>query len=197
MDRPLLVGLTGGIGAGKTTIAAVFHCLGAPVYDSDSWARQLMTTDKAIVSEIKKAFGTKSYANGKLNRPYLASKVFSSDENQRVMNAIVHPEIIKHFQKWAKENSAASYIIKESALLSDSMPIKLDKYILVTAPEDLRIKRILARDNRTIEEIKNIMERQKQTIKADYSLLNDELQLLVPQIEELHKTFVKWREKYG
>lgn len=193
MDRPLLVGLTGGIGTGKTTIATVFQCLGAPVYDSDSWARQLMTTDKAIISAVKKTFGAKSYTNGGLNRPYLASKVFSSDENQRVMNAIVHPEVAKHFQQWVQENSSASYIIKESALLSESMTLKLDKYILVTAPEDLRISRILARDNRTVEEIKNIMERQKQTIKVDYSLLNDELQLLVPQIEELHKTFVKWR----
>jgi len=192
MKRPFLVGLTGGIGSGKSTVAAVFRCLGTPVYDSDSWAKELMTTDKSARSAIQKTFGEQSYIEGKLNRPYLASQVFSTEKNQRAMNVIVHPMVEKHFQKWVRENASAPYLMKESALLSNSfVGIELDKRILVTAPEEVRIRRILKRDNRSLEEIRKIMERQQQPVKADYTLFNDELQLLVPQAEELHLLFTK------
>lgn len=192
MKSPLLVGLTGGIGTGKSTVAAVFHYFGVPIYDSDSWAKELMTNDKAVMSEIKKIFGEKSYAEGKLNRNYLASQIFSNEQQQQTMNAIVHPAVGKHFQNWVQENSSASYVIKESALLLNSrVATKLDKYILVTAPEKLRIKRILKRDARSEEEVRNIMQWQNQTPKADYTIINDELELLVPQVEELHQVFIK------
>ncbi|PGH38010.1 MAG: dephospho-CoA kinase [Candidatus Nephrothrix sp. EaCA] len=152
----------------------------------------MMTTDKSARSAIQKTFGEQSYIEGKLNRPYLASQVFSTEKNQRAMNVIVHPIVEKHFQKWVRENASAPYLMKESALLSNSfVGIELDKRILVTAPEEVRIRRILKRDNRSLEEIRKIMERQQQPVKADYTLFNDELQLLVPQAEELHLLFTK------
>lgn len=196
MSRPTLIGITGGIGAGKSVVTEIFKLLGTPVYDADSRAKRLMTEDPGLVEAITNTFGPDSYVNGTLNRTYLAEKVFSSEEETLKLNALVHPAVARDFCDWV-DRQTSPYVLKEAALLFESESYKeLDKVILVTAPEDLRIKRVQVRDSqRSVGQIRNIIKRQMDphaAMKLAHEILNnDETSLLVPQIISLDNKIKK------
>lgn len=191
----LRIGLTGGIGSGKSTVARIFSLLGIPVYDSDSASKRLMTEDEELKKKIIGNFGEASYTNGILNRKYLSEKAFSDPEKAELLNSIVHPATIKDAEKWMKKQQAR-YIIKEAALIFESGSNKLlDKVIGVSSPISLRIERTMKRSNITFEQVKMRMdlqmnEEQKMGL-CDYVLINDEQQMLIPQVLALHEKFLK------
>jgi dephospho-CoA kinase len=190
----LRIGLTGGIGSGKSTVAKIFAVLGIPVYYADAATRRLMNEDPDLVKEIIRHFGEKSYIDRKLNRPYIASIVFNDAEKLALLNAITHPATIADANKWIGQQTAP-YIIKEAALIFESGSAEhLDAVIGVFAPAPLRIKRTMDRDQVTQEEVKKRMERQiNEELKmklCDHIIVNDEQQLVVPQVMALHNKFL-------
>jgi dephospho-CoA kinase len=197
-SKPFQIGITGGIGSGKSTICKIFTCLGVPVYDADSRAKSIMTTDGILIEQIKKEFGDLAYlSDGSLDREYLSRVIFENQEKRTLLNQMVHPRVAADTDRWLDQNREASYVVREAALLIESGAyLRVDKVILVTAPEELRIKRVLARDpHRLREEVVKIMatqlpEEEKKKV-ADVVVYNDETQLLVPQILHLHNQFLK------
>lgn len=190
---PLLIGVTGGIGAGKSVICRIFQSLGAPVYNADDRARWLMANNPSLIADIKKQFGTDAYLeNNKINRTFLASIVFSDEEKLRQLNALVHPKVGEDFIGWVNENRGSPYVIKEAALLFESGSYKqLDKIINVDAPATLRKARVLLRDpHRNAKDIEAILARQfsddERRERADYNVTNNEYELVIPQILKLH-----------
>lgn len=196
MSSPLQIGITGGIGSGKSLVCKVFHSIGAPVYDADSRAKNLMTTDGILIEQIRKEFGNLAYhSDGALNRKHIGEAAFRDPARLEKLNALVHPRVAADYSRWVSEQSYA-YVLKEAALLFESGTYRgLDKVIVVTAPENIRIARVLKRDSgRTEEMIRNIMKNQMQeeekVRKADYLIINDETKLVIPQVVELHQRFI-------
>lgn len=194
MKAPLQIGITGGIGSGKSLVCTIFGKLGVSVYDADSHAKALMTTDGILVSQIKKEFGDLTYdAHGALNREWLASYVFSDETKLAALNRIVHPAVAMDYDRWVHSHQNEPYVLKEAALLYESGSYRLlDQVIVVSAPERIRQKRVVKRDaHRTVEQFKEIVEKQlpeEQKLKlADYIIVNDDMQLVIPQILNLHK----------
>ena len=200
MRHPLQIGVTGGIGSGKSVVCRIFQCLGIPVYDADSRAKKLMTTDGILVQQIKKEFGTLSYLpDGTPNRVYLSQEVFGNSERLKALNGLVHPRVAQDYANWVGEHLDAPYLIREAALLFEAgvAPI-LGQTIVVTAPEALRIRRVKSRDpHRTEEEIRRIIGNQlpdeEKMKRADHILLNDEQHLVIPQVLTLHHQFLNNR----
>ncbi len=187
----LKVGLTGGIGSGKTTVAAIFSLLGIPVYFADQVARQLMQHDEELKNEILQLFGNKAYSEGNLDRQYIASIVFNDVVQLNKLNAIVHPATIRHAEQWMNEQTAP-YAIKEAALIFESgSQDQLDYVIGVYAPEHIRIHRAMKRDSVDREAIKARMAKQiDESMKmrlCDTVIYNDEQQLVIPQVLALHE----------
>ena len=195
-NSPLRVGLTGGIGTGKSTVAQIFKLLGVPVYDADSMAKRLMEEDEDLITAIKAEFGDNSYSDGKLNRQFLAEKVFNNEDLLKKLNAIVHPFVGVHFSNWVIQFSD-QYIIKEAALLFETGSFhELDFVILLQSPLETRIERIKNRDpERSSEQILSIIERQIPVEEAiglaDFIINNDESHMLIPQVLQLQKKLVK------
>lgn len=196
MHRPLQIGITGGIGSGKSLVCKIFGVLGIPTYDADSRAKNLMTTDGILISQIKKEFGTLSYdAGGVLNRQYLGETVFQDKEKLKRLNALVHPRVAEDYKGWVGQHENVKYVLKEAALLFESGSYQsLHKIIVVTAPETLRVQRVLKRDpHRSIQQTKEIigsqMADEEKRIRADYVITNDETVLLIPQVLDLHLKF--------
>jgi len=196
MGRPLQIGITGGIGSGKTLVCKIFQSLGTPIYDADSRAKVLMTTDGILVEQIKKEFGTLSYnEDGSLNRKYLGQIVFDQKLKLERLNQLVHPSVAKDYEGWVSTHQHAPYLIKEAALLFESGSYKgLDKIVVVSAPEKIRMKRVLQRDtHRTEKDVENIFVNQlsddKKLQRADFIIINDDTRLIIPQVLELHGRF--------
>jgi dephospho-CoA kinase len=196
VTKPLQIGITGGIGSGKSLVCKIFSQLGVPVYDADSHAKRLMTTDGILISGIKKEFGDLSYhTDGMLNRTYLADHVFNDEEKLKTLNSLVHPRVKKDYERWLGLNNTSRYVLKEAALLFEAGTDRaLDKIIVVHAPEDVRIRRVLSRDaHRTDQQTKAIMAKQmpeeEKLKKADFVILNDETTLVIPQVMKLHQQF--------
>ncbi len=187
------VGLTGGIGSGKSTVAAIFKTLGIPVFDADIVAKRIMEEDEILKTAIKNAFGQESYIGDKLNRKYIADIVFKDKYQLEVLNSLTHPATIKAADEWMLQQNAP-YCIKEAALLFEAGTAgNLDYIIGVKAPDALRIKRVMQRDNITRQEVLNRMSKQiDQDIKmrlCDFVIVNNEQQLLIPQVLQLHDKF--------
>ena len=198
MKLPLQVGVTGGIGSGKSLICRIFAIVGAPVYDADSHAKELMTTDGILISQIKKEFGELSFLNdGTLNRSYLGKEVFSDAGKLERLNNLVHPRVAEDYEEWVKKNRETSYVVKEAALLIEARSyLTLDKLIVVSAPENIRVKRVLQRDRHRTEKqvyevIGNQMSEEEKRKLADHIIVNDETELVTTQVLELHKLFSK------
>jgi len=196
MQKPIQIGITGGIGSGKSLVCKIFGVLGVPAYDADSRAKNLMTTDGILIDQIKKEFGSLSYdVKGGLNREFLSATVFSKQDKLKQLNALVHPRVAVDYKQWVEEHEGNKYVLKEAALLFESGSYKeLDKIILVTAPKEIRIERVLARDNhRTKEDVEKIIRNQiseeEKEAKANFIIRNSESELIVPQIVDLHKRF--------
>ncbi|MGH2552759.1 MAG: dephospho-CoA kinase [Chitinophagaceae bacterium] len=189
----LRIGLTGGIGSGKSVVAKIFETLAIPVYYADDAAKRLMNTNAAVKASIIKKFGENSYISGELNRKHLASIVFNDVKKLELLNALTHPATIHDAEEWIK-NQQSSYIIKEAALLFESGANKnLDHVIGIYAPLHLRISRVMARDGITEEEIMKRINRQMDEEKkmklCDFIITNNEEELVIPQVLELHKKF--------
>ena len=190
----LTIGLTGGIGSGKSTVAKIFEVLGIPVFNADLQAKQLMEENLDIRSAIQAQFGPETYTDGKLNRSILSAKVFSNSYLLDRLNSIVHPITIAYANSWAKRQTSP-YVIKEAALIFEAGSGANLQYVVgVYAPKALRIHRVMQRDQFTREQVIERMNRQiKEEIKmklCDYVLINDEQRLLTPQVLQLHKTFL-------
>ncbi|MGZ8557653.1 MAG: dephospho-CoA kinase [Chitinophagaceae bacterium] len=187
----LRIGLTGGIGSGKTTVAKIFEVLGIPVYYADVATRRLMNEDEELKKTIITHFGKESYVDGQINRPYISSVVFNDKEKLELLNSLTHPATITDANKWMQEQTSP-YIIKEAALIFESGSARhLDHVIGVSSPALLRIQRIMQRDKITKEEVLQRMNRQMdEDIKmklCDFVIINDEKQLLIPQVLQLHE----------
>ena len=157
----LKVGITGGIGSGKSTVSSFFSVLGVPVYDSDKRAKYLMQHDNSIIGTIKKEFGERSYLNNQLNRSYIAEIVFKNESKLKQLNSIIHPAVRTDFNNWLSQNSNAKFVIKEAAIMIESGAYKeMDKLIVVNAKRDQKIKRIKKRDHLSLEDIENRIKNQ-------------------------------------
>jgi dephospho-CoA kinase len=192
---PRQIGITGGIGAGKSTVTRIFATLHVPVYDADSRAKWLMNTDPVLKAGIGEAFGPESYTPAGLNRNYLAVTVFSDPGKVSLLNRLVHPRVGDDYGTWVQEHAGFPYVLKEAALLFESGSYQmLDGVIAVSAPLPLRIRRVLHRDpHRTEADVAAIVARQmdeaEKLSRADYVLHNDEKALLIPQVLALDLTF--------
>ena len=185
-----IVGLTGGIGSGKTTVAKQFEKLGVPIYIADDEAKKLMNRSKVIRRKLIALFGEDAYKNDALNRPYLAKIIFNDKSVLQKMNAIVHPKVASHFKKWVKKQEAP-YIIKEVAILFENGSYKQCDYIItVTAAMENRISRLLKRDETTVSKIEAIMKNQWQDEEkialSQFVISNDILENTIIQVENTH-----------
>ena len=187
----LHIGLTGGIGSGKTTVAKIFELLGIPVYYADDAAKKIMNEDDELKAAIQNQFGKEAYNNGELNRAYLSTKVFNDPFQLEKLNSLVHPATIRDAAKWMAQQKT-SYTIKEAALIFESGSAEyLDYVIGVYAPAQLRIKRTMERNHVDYDEVIQRMDKQlDEDMKmklCDFVIYNDEKQLLIPQVIELHQ----------
>jgi len=190
-----IVGLTGGIGSGKTTVAKMFNTLGIPTYIADDEAKKLMNRSKVIKRKLIALFGENTYINNELNRPFIASVIYSDKHYLNKMNAIVHPKVAKHFLRWLNKQKAA-YVLKESAILFETNGHKqCDFVILVTASKDMKIKRLLNRDKTNKEKIKAIMDNQlnddEKEKRSDFIIINTTLEDTKKQVDTIHKSLLK------
>jgi dephospho-CoA kinase len=187
----LKIGLTGGIGSGKSTVAKVFEILGIPVYYADDAAKRLMNTDAELKQEIIRHFGDRSYTGGQLDRSYIAQTVFENKENLQLLNSLVHPVTKSDAEKWM-DRQTAPYAIKEAALIFESgVQDSLDFVIGVSAPPSLRISRTMKRDGISREEVlvrmKNQLEEEIKMGLCDFVIYNDEQHAVLNQVLELHQ----------
>jgi dephospho-CoA kinase len=185
-----VVGLTGGIGSGKTTVAMMFKKLGIPVYIADEEAKKIMVNSKVVRRKLIQLLGEKAYTKEGLNKTYIASQIFTNPEKLKQVNAIIHPKVGQHFKRWLKKQKGP-YVIKESAILFESGAHKdCDKIILVTAPLNERIKRVILRDKTTEEAVLNRIENQmKDTEKAklsDFIIENKNLDTTYKKVLKIH-----------
>lgn len=191
----MVVGITGGIGSGKSLVCQVFSILQIPVYSSDDESRYISQSDPEIQSALVGLLGSEIYHNGILNRPLMAERIFKDAVLLDKVNRIIHPKVADHFKMWLKNHSNKPYVIQESAILFESNAyLFCDKKVTVTSPEPLRISRVIQRKNMSMEKIRAIMHHQipetDKILRSDYMIVNDESQLLIPQILKLHQIFL-------
>ncbi|MCX6219034.1 dephospho-CoA kinase [Spirosoma sp.] len=203
MKAPLQIGVTGGIGSGKSVVCRVFKALDIPVYEADERAKWLTEHDPILKTDIQRVLGSNAYdATGKYNRTWVASQVFSDPSLLSALNAVIHPRVFADTAAWVNEQAHKPYVVKEAALMKAAgSGNSLDKVIVVQAPIALRIARIRQRDpHRSEAEIQNIIDRQISDAErrqlADYIIENDESQLLLPQIIRLHEEFLQQVAQY-
>jgi dephospho-CoA kinase len=187
------IGLTGGIGSGKSIICNILKIMGYPVFNSDDQAKLLMTTNNAVIQQIKNLFGEEAYIEDTLNRPYLASKVFYDEKLKLALNKIVHPAVRAAFDEWAILQKKP-LVFNEAAILYETGAYKTFDYtVLVAAPEEIRIARVTSRDKTTIEEVEQRMKNQwKDEVKiemASYVINNDDTTLVTPKVIAMLKYF--------
>lgn len=191
----LEIGITGGIGSGKTTICRIFEVLGIPVFYADAQAKKLMNESIGLIDQIKYHFGDAAYdKNAKLDRTYLASAVFNDSERLSLLNSLVHPATIEAYNTWVK-NQNAPYVMKEAALLFETGSYKMSSFnVLVSADEHLRIERVMQRDNLTFDQVKARiamqMPEEEKVVLADFIIQNDLKSPVLPQSLRLHNQFL-------
>lgn len=191
----LKVGITGGIGSGKSVVCQVFNTLGIPVFDADAAARFLMEQDTTLVAGIKQLLGDDVYDNGILQRPKIAALVFANPEKLQALNALVHPATIAYGQQWM-ETQTSPYVLKEAAIFFESGSYKdMDIMIGVYAPAALRIARAMKRSGASHTEIEQRMAQQmneeEKMKRCDYVITNDEQTAIIPQVLSLHNTLLQ------
>jgi len=195
----LRVGLTGGMGSGKTTVAAVFAALGIPVYSADDAAKRLMNEDESLKAQLIEKFGENTYTNGLLNRAHLAAEVFTDKDKLTLLNSIVHPATIADGEKWMRQQTTP-YAIKEAAIIFESGSQRYLDYIIgVDAPVTLRIYRSMKRDHLSKEEVNARLNRQMDdAIKmklCDFVINNNGQQAVLPQVMALHEQLLTLARK--
>lgn len=195
-----IIGLTGGIGSGKSTVSKMFMELGIPVYDSDSEAKNLMEHSANLKAAIKQLLGKDAYKEGKLNRAYIAAKVFNDTDLLKRLNGIVHPAVREHFMEWAKKQSTP-YVVQETALIFENgSQDQYDHTILVTAPKDLRVQRVMNRDcvdrKAVLERMKNQMDDAEKKAMANFCIENVDLETTRKTVKELHTKLMAMSTKF-
>ena len=185
------VGLTGGIGSGKSKVAELLRDRGVAVYDSDSRAKVLMANDEPLRAALVDAFGAECYTDAGLNRKWLAERVFNNAEDLSRLNAIVHPAVMRDFTTWA-EAQEGNYVVLESAILLEAgLESHVDVVVAVMAPKELRLERAMKRDGATVEQIEERMRNQmsddERTERAKYAIVNIDLEELEEDVEQLHR----------
>ncbi|MEM8894052.1 MAG: dephospho-CoA kinase [Bacteroidota bacterium] len=189
-SKPVLVGITGGIGSGKSVVCRIFECLNVPVYYADDRAKWLMRNNESLIKSIKENFGEQSYQDGLLNTAYLASTVFPDQERLNQLNGLVHPAVAKDNKEWIDYHKGQPLLIKEAALLFETGSYKsLDCIITVAADQDTRISRVLSRDaHRSEEEVLQIIDKQMPQSRkielADFVIHNNPQDELIQQVFE-------------
>jgi len=191
MSKPVLVGLTGGIGSGKSTVAKVFESLGVPVFHSDVVAKSIVDNDADVIGEIVAEFGD-IYLDGELDKVKMATIVFNDKKALETLNKIVHPKVALYFENWVEEHRAESFLIKESAILIETGAYKhMDEIVLVTAPESIRIQRVVLRDSISEQKVKDRIQSQLSDTEknkfANFTINNDGELLIIPQVLEIYK----------
>jgi len=191
----LKVGITGGIGSGKSTVARVFETLGVPVYNADDAAKRLMQEDPELKEKISLLLGDESYKDGQLNRSWISANIFGKPDKVKALNALVHPATIKDAHEWMSRQTTP-YSLKEAALIFESGSEKeLDYVIGVYAPEELRIQRVIRRDDTTREAIlqrmRNQLNEEEKIKRCDFVITNDDDQLVIPQVLALNQQLLK------
>ena len=192
---PKIIGLTGGIGSGKSKVALRFLALGIPCYIADDRAKDLMNISAHLKEAVCKVFGSESYLDGVLNRPYIANVVFKDATALAQLNTLVHPIVAQDFIEWVAKQKAP-YVIKEAAILFENGGAELcDSVILITAPETVRLKRVLARDNSSVEAIQDRMSKQWSDARkiplADYHIENMEWDDTVLKINAIYQELIQ------
>ena len=195
--NPYLIGITGGIGSGKSTVSQIISHLGYKVYNSDARAQEIINDNKLIKDKLIESFGSNIYQGSKLNKRYVSKLIFNDESAKNKINSIVHPEVIDDFKNWVKENIIEKFLFKESALLFESSSYKdLDRTVYVYSDRKIRIERVKKRDpHRSRNEIEKIIQNQISSDEAnkltDYKLVNDEKKLLLPKVvrllDDIHK----------
>lgn len=182
--------ITGGIGSGKSVVSHIIQIMGIPVYDCDSRAKELMVVDKELVKGLTRMFGEECYnADGSLNRPFLAARIFTDDDNIKRVNALVHPAVIRDFKEWAN-NSNSEVVAVESAVLYESGLIDcVDKVLVVWSDKETAVKRTMQRSGMSRDQVLSRMQKQISSdellLLADYSIYNDSEEPLLPAVESL------------
>jgi dephospho-CoA kinase len=185
------VGITGGIGSGKSMICKVFLCLGVPVYHADIEAKVLMNTDSGIRNQLTDLLGEDIYTGDSLDRQKMAGLIFNNSGLLLHVNKIIHPRVTAHFQTWLTQHANQPYIIQESAILFESNTYRFfDKIVTVASPEEIRVKRVISREGMTVETVQSIMQNQMpeedKISRSHHVIINDENKLVLPQILKLH-----------
>ncbi len=196
-NKPLKIGITGGIGAGKSMVCEMFKVLGIPVFNADDRAKALMASDPEVMDSIRFFFGNEAYLpDGTPNKKFLASQVFGDESKLAQINSIVHPAVARDFERWVDLQKGGLYLIKEAALLVENGSYSdLDGLITVTAPEEIRITRTLSRDaHRTEADIRSIISKQlsedEKVAKSNFVVVNDNRSLVIPQVLKIHEQLI-------
>jgi dephospho-CoA kinase len=188
------LGVTGGIGSGKTTVCKVFKALGIPVFSTDPEAREIMNTDKDIISKINSIAGKNLYSSGSLDRMELASLIFNNRTLLEKVNSVVHPVVFDHFKKWEARQTAPYFIMEAAILFESGASKKVDKVIAVVAPEEERIKRVIGRNRlsreQVLERMKNQMDDEARIKLSDYVIHNSDGDLITPSILKIHENIL-------
>lgn len=191
----LTVGLTGGIGSGKSTVAKIFETLGVPVFNSDVEAKKLLFSNKKIIRLVKTEFPV-AFENNQLNKTKLAQLVFNDTKALEKLNQIIHPEVKKVFLQWVEANKVAPFVVKEAAILIETKLFKeLDKLILVTAPTPIKIQRVIDRDGiaeqEVIQRMRNQLSDDEKIPFADFVITNDDETLVIPQVLAIYDNLIE------
>lgn len=198
----LKVGVTGGIGSGKSTVCNIFKNLGVPVFHSDDEGKRILNHDPKAKAEVRRSFGKDMYnSRGELDRARLASLVFNDPQSLEDLNAIVHPKVLAAYDAWCQKHERSPYVIKEAAILFESGAFHhLDKIINVFAPKEDRVKRVLARDGVTEEQVRKRMRFQysdeERNSLADFIIMNENDVDLLPQVMELHEILLNEKKTW-
>ncbi len=197
----LRVGITGGIGSGKTTVCKIFETLGIPVYYADERAKWLMANDSRLIASIRKLFGDEAYdAEGNLNRSHLANIVFNAPEQLAKLNALVHPAVARDAAAWNQKQTDVPYTLREAALIYEvGIDQQLDFVIAVTAPLETRIRRVMERDQTAREAVEARMDKQmpeaEKVKRADFVIYNNGNRALIPQVMDIHRALLQRRQE--
>lgn len=191
----MIVGLTGGIGSGKSTVAKIFEFLGVPVYEADVASKSIIDTDKELQSELVSLLGDEILSDGKIVRPKMAELIFGDKDLLEQANALIHPAVARHFTNWYTAQNSP-YVIKEAAILFESGSYKAcDKIVVVAAPKEMRIERVMSRSKMTREEVEARMNNQwpqeQKLEKADYIVNNDFTESVIKQVISIHENIVR------
>lgn len=190
------IGITGGIGSGKSSACRLFALYGVPVYDCDARAGELMDRDAALIRDITQLLGSQAYKDGKLDRAWVAGEVFGRDDRLRGLNALVHPAVGRDFERWAG-GQQAPYIVMESAIIFESgIEALVDRVVAVSAPVELRIERTLQRSPQltrqaVLDRMARQMDDRERAERADFEIVNDGTHSLIEQVARLHKRFTE------